>query len=196
LIHALLLLAVLQSAQPKSYQPLDVGDTWTYRLTLQGKPTEVVRTITGTKKLAEGTAYVMQSVIPDQKPDVTTLYWTSEGLKQADSTTLRFTPPLLELKLPLKLGTEWAWVGTVRVNGTDYPSKATCRVSATGKVTVPAGTFACTVVTKKVTVEVNQKVYAITSTDSYAQGVGWVKGVLTSGQSKTVAELKTYKLAK
>ena len=103
-LPVLLFAALPATGTGSDFQPLAVGNTWTYTVEQTGKKTSLVQHVVGTKRIKEGLAFQMQSVVKGRKPDSSLLYWTKEGLFQAESTSLRFTPALPEVKLPLKPG--------------------------------------------------------------------------------------------
>lgn len=193
---ALLVAALLLAAGPTEYLPLKVGNRWTYRQTVDGVSETVVNRVTEARRKGERQAFVLE--VRGEKGDKTTslLHWTADGLVQEDSTAAKFSPPMVELKLPAKPGTTWEWSGTVTIGGGTYKASARCQNSAIGKLTVPAGTFDVLVVSKTVTVEAGSPPIRITTTDSYALGVGWVKGVLDANGKRTVTELVSYELAR
>jgi hypothetical protein len=196
IVVALLIAPLLLAAGPSDYLPLKVGNRWTYRQTAGDGKETVVNRVTKVRKKGDQQAFVLE--VRGEKGDKTTsvLYWTADGLVQEDSTAAKFSPPMVELKLPAKPGTVWEWSGTVTIGGGTYKASAKCQHTAIGKLTVPAGTFDVLVVSKTVTVEAGSSPIRITTTDSYALGVGWVKGVLDANGKRTVTELVSYELAK
>jgi hypothetical protein len=182
-------------AAPVDYQPLKVGNTWRYREMTESGTSGLVLTVKGTKKVDGRTAYVMEIAPEEGEKTTSLLYWTDDGLMQAENGALAFDPPLIELKLPVKRGSEWTWFGTVSIRGAKYPAKAQCKCTSIGKLTVPAGQFDCVVIKKEVSIEVGETVFKVTTTDSYGKGVGWVKGVMDVGGKRTTTELLSYKLA-
>jgi hypothetical protein len=198
MIHTFALAILAQSAAipAEQYQPLKIGNSWTYRLKDGARTSEYVHKISGIKKTDGRSAFLMEVVVKGKPISSALLYWSLDGLRQSESGTVKMTPPPIEFRLPPKLGSKWTWSGTATISGMDCPAKADCSISGTGKVTVPAGTFLCLVVTKKVHMMVQGKPYYFVLTECYSQGVGLVKTTNSSPERKSVAELMTYKLVK
>lgn len=189
-------LCVCAYAGDSAYQPLAVGNRWEYSVTgPDGAKSKMSSRIADKRKLNNQDAFEMSLVVG--KDESKSLFlWTNRGLIQAESSLLKFNPPFLEIKSPVKAGAKWDWTGTVTIGGIQYPATAHLALSGPMKVKVAAGTFSAMTISRTVNVKTGDKTMTVTSTDWYAKDVGWVKGTMDQGGRKSFTELISYKVAK
>jgi len=182
------------SCADSSFQPLAVGYEWNYMVTAAGQRDPLVMKVTGTKKMGTRTGYIVQMKSGKEAPSTSVFYWTDTELIQAENSILKPNPAFIEFKLPAKAGTKWNWAGKVTIAGGEYNATGELTLSGPAKVTVPAGSFDCISVNRIIRVKTGAKTMVVSSADSYARGVGWVKGKIVSDSYSSVTELQSYKL--
>lgn len=174
----------------KDYFPLRVGDLWKYRM--KDEEAEYTLKVIGAEKQMDGSVQYLL----EKKAGIEIQDWYSrvgdwvlmhrEAYSGQEGMEVKYETPRQFLKNPLTAGATWRWTGK-SITQTDVTESN--EVAGPEVVKVPAGTFRAMKVVSHVS---DGQAAAVTKTYWYAAGVGLVKWVAESGQTKYGWELVDY----
>jgi hypothetical protein len=177
------------AASAPNYMPMDVGRWWRLHTTTDGGHlSQTTLKVTAFDK-AKG-LYTVEVITPSNIIDNTysvdddALHWRSEEFV-GQNLAVDFKPMRKTLSLALRPGDSWGWTGLGMM---DVPITENSTVQGSEAVNVQAGHFN----TRHVHTVLLQGVATATGDYWYANGVGMVKSVSTSGNDIAVTELVAY----
>jgi hypothetical protein len=174
-------------AAPPNYYPLQEGNRWDFRSTVNGQAGNMTFRIAKVEEIDGVKLARLEGVVQGQVVATEHLRTTAEGVFRHKTNGVDVMPPLQVLRFPIKDGETWKGNSTV---GTEKLS-TTCAVGK-DEVTVPAGKF------KTVTVKVTFEAAAIKGSTTYwfAEGTGMVKQAIDFPGTTIVLELEKVELKK
>jgi hypothetical protein len=171
-----------------NYYPLEVGNTWHYRVLLKGKESTVTWTVSKYEKINGETVARLESAGVNANSNV---MQSDKGVFQQRTLGADVTPPFKLLAYPIKIGAKWSGSFTEGKDETKYTYEA--EIVKTESVEVPAGKFKAIVVQMKL--DANGK----RMTDSrywFVEDVGYVKHTYAIGDLAFVLELERFERKK
>jgi hypothetical protein len=171
-----------------NYFPLSVNAVWKYKFTTStGGEFEFTQKMIEAEKQDDGSTWYKLELVSTQS--IYTWFSESDGWvlmhrEKSDTYDGMYKPVKKYLKNPMFPGDTWEWKGK-RPGATEVDLEESNQVGEIEEIVVPAGTFKAI----KVVTEVVQAGAPVKKTYWYADGVGFVKGVIDSGSFKSTSEL-------
>ncbi len=170
-----------------SYYPLDDGNRWTYRMTIDDR--EIDKIVTEIEEVhsndGKTTAKLATTLMSTGESNVEVLVQTDSGLERHKVGNLKVHPPVGVLKFPIKFGDRWeidSQIGPNEISGHFEIGKKIELVE------VPAGEFRGIVASSEFTMgelTISAKIW-------YAEGVGPVKTLLIRDDIPRMLELEKF----
>jgi hypothetical protein len=179
-----------QSTESPDYFPLPIGAVWKYKfITSGGQEFGFTQKVIEAEKQDDGSTWYKVEVVSTEP--IYTWFSKSEGWvlmhrEQSSGYDGEYKPAKKYLKDP---DDTWEWKG-IRPGIQAVDLEESNQVVGIEEVTVPAGTFQAI----KVVTDAVQAGASVKRTYWYADGVGFVKGVIESSSFKSTSELIEYTL--
>jgi hypothetical protein len=196
----LLLTAVFAGAQdqPKkkaetnekapNYYPIEVGNTWYYRVDANGKKVNVSSSITEVEQLDGVKSHKLQSLQNEQMHEH--LKRTDKGLFRHRANGNEVTPAFMLLPASPKVGAKWA--GEFSVAGEKGINKFSAEIQKEETIEVPAGKFK----TLRVLIKLDANGNKVDSVYWFAKDVGFVKQRVDLKDTVILLELEKFERKK
>lgn len=186
LLAFLLIGTSIFAATDTSYYPLEVGNRWEYRITINGSPTSIIQMI-GVISVKNGEArlgfvrngFAMAEVCYTQNKSG---IFKTKQITAFGTTNYQPAQPLVTSNM--SVGTGWNW------EADDKTKKESVKVVSTEKVTVPAGTFDALVLNYE-GVEGKED---YTEKTWFVKGIGYVKNIQVDKKQTVITELIKYEV--
>jgi hypothetical protein len=178
-------------AKTPNYYPLEIGNTWHYTLTIEGKKENIKAHIT--KSEFSNGKFAMRLEVPGL--GITEhLIQTGHGVYRYRYNDATISPPFHLLPYPAKVGTKWKGEFSAVKGKTRFPPKSTFEGEIQGEenVEVPAGKYKAL----KVVITITSNAQESTSTFWFAKDVGIVKQSVRIGKTLATAELEKFEQKK
>jgi hypothetical protein len=176
-----------QGSKTPNYYPVEVGNTWHYKVTVNGKDGTITTTVAKHEKVDGTLAARLES------PNVN----LTEHLMQTEKGVFRYrykdsdvTPPFKLIAYPPKVGAKWE--GAFTVKNEEGKHTYTAEILKEEAVAVPAGKFKALVVQVKLE-SAGQK---IDTTYWFVKDVGFVKQTAAFGNLNILLELERFERKK
>ncbi len=179
----------LASATP--YYPLQVGNTWYYKIADNKYSLKVAKY----EKVGDVECARVEMIVEDQVKVVEDITVTKDGVARVAYDGKRAEPPLVFLKLPFQKDQTWE-VNTVVGKTDKSPGEkvtGTLKAGEAPKVQVPAGTYDTITVTSQ---NLQANGMPLNFTYYFAKGMGMVKQEIDVSGQKVVIELEKFEPAK
>ncbi len=176
---------------PPNYYPLQVGNTWHYRITVQGNTANAVSSIAKVETIDGVPLARLEATVNGKVVSVEHLSVTDKGVFRHRNNGQEITPPICLLKFPVKAGSKWD--GDIAVG--KEKGKYFCE-AAEESVTVAAGKFKTLRVAIRLESEENGNKKTVQTTYWFAQNVGFVKQTVEAGNLNVSGELEKFEAAK
>lgn len=180
-----------KSGDASNYYPLQVGNTWEYRVDVAGTPGKAVSRITKIESIDNVPMAVLQATVNNNVVATEYLAAKKEGVFRYRNGTAKgsqeITPPICLLKYPARSGDKWESEITVdKEKGKYY-----CETKEE-TVKVPAGDFKA----MKVTITLESKGQKVNTSYWFVNNVGFVKQTVEAGDLAIEMQLEKYELGK
>jgi hypothetical protein len=182
----------VETSSDQSYYPLQVGNTWYYKL---GDNKYTLR-VTKFEKIGELNCARVEMAVDEQVKAFEHIAITDEGVVRVSYDERRSDPPLLFLKLPPKKDATWK-VDSVIGKTDKVPGErvsGTFKMGEAGKVGVPAGLFDNVITSSAQDLDANG--LKLNFTYYFAKGVGMIKQEIDVGGQKVFIELEKFEPGK
>jgi hypothetical protein len=192
-LFAMIVGSFAQSAESPDYFPLPIGAVWKYKfITSGGQEFGFTQQVIEAEKQDDGSTWYKVEVVSTEP--IYTWFSKSDGWvlmhrEKSSGYDGKYTPAKKYLKDPMLPGDTWEWKG-IRPGVQAVDLEESNQVVEIEEVVVPAGTFKAI----KVVTDVVQAGTSVKRTYWYADGVGFVKGVIESSSFKSTSELIEYSL--
>jgi len=181
--------SVLAAGEPRpgrdirNYYPLEAGNSWTFRVDVNGKEVTATSRIAKIEKINDISMGRLEVTVNDKIVGTEHLQQNDKGVFRHRLNGLEVEPPLELLRYPVKAGEKWA--GELKV-GAD-----------TGKFSAEAGEETIEVAagkykTVRVAIQLIEKGKTIDTTYWFAKDVGIVKQTVVTEGLKLVMELERF----
>jgi hypothetical protein len=179
--------APAQDKKPKkwNFYPLEVGNTWVYKVNFNEKEAQVTMRIADDEKM--GGVTIARLTSPDAKL-TDHLAQTEQGVFRYRSRGADINPPFKLLPYPPTVGT--AWTGKFSLAKEKGEHFYEGKIVAEEDVKVPAGEFKKAL---KVQLNLKEGAHEIDTTYWFVNNVGFVKQVFLVSGSTVVLELESFK---
>ena len=180
-----------QSAESPDYFPLPIGAVWKYKfITSGGQEFGFTQQVIEAEKQDDGNTWYKVEVVSTQP--IYTWFSKSDGWvlmhrEQSSGYDGKYKPAKKYLKDPMSPGDTWEWKG-IRPGVQPVDLEESNQVVEVEEVVVSAGTFKAI----KIVTDVVQAGASVKRTYWYADGIGFVKGVIESSSFKSTSELIEY----
>jgi hypothetical protein len=180
--------AVTEISSDQSYYPLQIGNTWYYRLGDNKYSLKVAKF----EKIGELNCARIEMSVEEKVTAFEHIAVTPEGVVRAAYDERKAEPPLLFLKLPPKKDATWKVDSVIgktdkspgeRVTGTFKEGEAS-------KVTVPFGVYDNVITCSSQDLDANG--VKLNFTYYFAKGVGMIKQEIDVGGQKVIIELEKF----
>jgi hypothetical protein len=166
-----------------NYYPLDMDNTWTFKITVNGNSQTMVSRIT---KVEAGGA-TLEASLNGVKAATELLRQSKEGVVRIRNMDQDINPPLTLLKYPIKKDDKWEGDLTVGAEKGKY----SCETKEE-KVTVAAGEY----MALRVKIKLESMGNTVNTTYWFAPDVGIVKQTVDAGPLNMVMELQKFEKGK
>jgi hypothetical protein len=166
-----------------NYYPLEVGNTWEYKLTANGNVVTMVSKIAKIEEIEGKSLSLLEAAVNGNVAATEHLQRTKAGIERFRTNGIAATPPFLLLKYPVKPGETWGGEFVAANDKGKYTSQATAET-----VEVPAGKYK----TIRVAVKLEVKGQIINTTYWFARDVGFVKQTVDAPNLNVVIELQKF----
>jgi hypothetical protein len=183
---------VVQTSSDQSYYPLQVGNTWYYKL---GDNKYTLR-VAKFEKVGDLNCARVEMAVDEKVTAFEHIAITEEGVVRVSYDERRSEPPLLFLKLPHKKDATWK-VDSVIGKTDKVPGEkvsGTFKQGEAGKVGVPAGLFDNVITSSAQDLDANG--LKLNFTCYFAKGVGMIKQEIDVGGQKVIIELEKFEPGK
>jgi len=180
--------ASLLAQDASKYYPLKVGNTWSYKFSMNGQTLPLKTKIVAVEKVGGADLYHLEATIQGV-PNTTTedLEANAKGVFRHKYSGMESKPPVQLLRTPVKDGDTWK----SDINIAGQAASLSAKVGRED-VTVPAGKY------KAVTVKIETDIMGqkIDTTYWFAEGVGIVKQVINLPNGAATMELEKFEPGK
>jgi hypothetical protein len=166
-----------------NYWPLEVGNTWTYKLEALGKSLDIRSTIRNIDKINDMPLARMETTENEEVAGSEHLQQSATGVFRHLYNGVEIEPPICILKYPLKGGEKWKGKGKIGNELIIYSGDA-----REEEVKVAAGKFK----TIRVDLRVDVKGEPILTTYWFAENVGIVRQTVQIGDIDLVMDLQKF----
>lgn len=169
---------------PDDYYPLEVGNTWTFKVS--GQEDRFTIKVAAIEKVGDYECYRLEATLRDKLVGTEHLLSAKNGIFRVRTDKDDVVPPVCILQLPSPKGS--AWKGDYKLGG---KAASASFVTDTETITVPAGNFNAI----SVQAELNEGGGRVRTTIWFAPNVGVVKQTLEEGKRVLTLELEKFKFA-
>ena len=181
-----------ETPREESYYPLQVGNTWHYKL---GENHFALR-VAKFEKVGDYNCAKVEMVVEDKVTAFEHIAVTSDGIVRVAYDQRMSLPPVLFLKLPAKKDVTWKVDSVVGKTDTSPGEKVTgtFKEAELSKVGVPAGLFDNVISCSSQ--DLDAAGLKLGFTYYFAKGIGMIKEEIDVGGQKVVVELEKYDFGK
>jgi hypothetical protein len=193
-----LMFGVSQSyAEDQNLWPFQVGNTWTVRTNINGKPISNVVTVTAVTVGKDSSIATLESRTGSSPLHKETYRFNSHEISRLTTGVngvSKISPGLPVIVYPLSAGSKWYWNGTITTKGKQLAAAAKMIASGPETLSLPAGKFQAFKVHVDLVVAAGK--LRVTSPNDYwfAPGIGLVRQTATIGKTTYDSTLTQYKL--
>jgi hypothetical protein len=179
------------AAKTPNYYPLEEGNAWYYKLTIEGKEEKITAKITRAEFF--NGKFAMRLEVPSL--GITEhLLQTGHGVYRFRYNDVAISPPFQLLPYPAKVGAKWKGEFSAVTGKTRFPPKSTFEgeIQSEEDVVVPAGKYKAL----KVAITITSNAQESASTFWFAKDVGIVKQSVRIGKTVGTSELEKFEQKK
>jgi hypothetical protein len=176
-----------KGAKTANYYPLQAGNTWDYKITVDGKTVDAVSHIAKIEMIDGVSLARLEATIKGNIAATEHLRQTSEGVFRHRNNGQEISPPICLLKYPVKDGAKWD--GDITIGA--EKGKYTCE-SKEEKIEVAGTKYKA----MRVAIHLESQGKTITTTYWFVQDVGFVRQTVEAGELNIVMELQKFEKGK
>ncbi len=179
-----------QNTPGTSYYPLQVGNQWSFRVTVGENSANAISKIAKMETIDGLDLAKLEAIVNGNVVATEHLRETEKGIFRHRNNGAEITPPICLLEYPVKLKETSKWRGDIKV-GADKGTYS-CEAKQEG-VTVPAGEFKDAI---RVSIRLEGKGQNVNTTYWFVKDKGFVKQTVEAAGLSIVMELEKYEPAK
>jgi hypothetical protein len=175
--------AKTEASASTNFYPLNVGNTWNYRVEVGGNSAQAVSRIAKVETIDGVQLHRLEATVNNNIVATEHLRATKDGVYRYRNNGQEINPPLRLLKYPVKSGETWE--GDITVG--KEKGKYSC-TSKEENVEVTAGKYKA----MRVTITLDSKMQKVTTSYWFVQNIGFVKQTVEAGDLNITMELEKF----